>query len=515
MSEDDITAFHGTGTERETADREGSNETLLSLSALGTKSGSSRALAPDLLRGLLAVIMLFGHTATVLHTWPHGTGRILEADGQVVKEWTFTTAYIVRTLTHLCAAGFTFLLGMGVVYHGQSRTRLGWKSTQLVYYYVVRCVLLTAVTVVLGLVTSAGQLWFMNAVLFSLAVDYLLTGLLWLALDKVAALPTPFFTAVRMGRESAGDDETRSRNNDEERLTQPLLRQRRVTCPTDYVSYCTSMSWHVHNLVLLILSFVTIFWNIWLSDNNGMCERAIAASTTTSPTNYAIRVWFWVIMDVDAHVVSGYPPMAWLSFSILGMLYGRLVTARSWSRWTFFFAHSLSSILFSALFVATRTFEFGNLSTGCLQTPEQDANPAQNPYLRSVKSFFYVVKHPPDVAYWALTMAANLALLAIFNAISPSIAKRFTLLLDLGKSALFFYVAHLVLIFGVGPVLIAMLGEKTDIPEPMDPSRTEGIASLPVYFGCSILLLGVLWPICRWYSTFKSKKGADSLWRFF
>ncbi|KAJ2990560.1 hypothetical protein NUW58_g2886 [Xylaria curta] len=540
MRGDDTAAIDGTGVEWETADREGPNETLLScqcqsplqynialasdrdnrlapttISALETKSGSTRALAPDLLRGLLAIIMLFGHTATVLHTWAHGTGRTLEADGHVVKEWAFNTAYVVRTLTHLCASGFTFLLGMGVVYLGQSRRKLGWKSTQLVRYYALRCIVLTAVTVVLGLVTSAGQLWFMNAVLFSLAVDYLLTGLLWLAIDKGAALSMHFFLRARRGRDAAEVDETISRDSNEEHLTQPLLQQRKMTRPADCASYGTCMSWNIHNMLLLILSVVAIFWNIWLSDNDGMCELSITTTTATSPTNPIIRVWFWVIIDVDSHVVSGYPPLAWLSFAILGMLYGRLVTARPWTRKTSVFAHSFSAIFFSFLFVLTRIFEFGNLSTGCLQTPEQDANPSQNPYLISPQSFFYVVKYPPDVAYWTLTMAANLALLAVFDAIPPSITGRFTILLDFGTSALFFYVAHLLLLFGAAPVLIVIFGQKTGIPEPMDPNKTKGTDSLPVYFGVSALMTLVLWPICRWYSTFKSKKRTDSLWRFF
>lgn len=133
-----------------------------------SKPASTRVLAPDLLRGLLALIMLFAHTANVLHTWSHGTGLVLGSDGQIVQGWSSTPAYIARTLTHLCASGFTFLLSMGVVFLGRSRKKLGWTSLQLVWHFAVRCIALTAVTVVLGLVTSGGRIWFMNAVLFLL-----------------------------------------------------------------------------------------------------------------------------------------------------------------------------------------------------------------------------------------------------------------------------------------------------------------------------------------------------------
>lgn len=69
----------------------------------------ARALAPDLLRGLLMVIMAMDHLSIFLNSWKHGTGRASEADGFVVTKWNRTAGYIVRTMTHLCGSGFTFL----------------------------------------------------------------------------------------------------------------------------------------------------------------------------------------------------------------------------------------------------------------------------------------------------------------------------------------------------------------------------------------------------------------------
>ncbi|KAG5985900.1 hypothetical protein E4U43_005807 [Claviceps pusilla] len=490
----------------------------------GGKSGGARVLAPDLTRGLLMMIMTLDHASLSLHIWQHGTGRDSEQDGRVITRWNYTTAYIVRTLTHLCAPGFTFLLGMGVVYLGRSRTKLGWGSARLARYFAVRCVVLTVVTAVLGLIVTGGKVYFMNAVLFALAVDYLLAGLLWLAMDKTEALLTRILarTSTRKSwlvgssnQAAAGEDA------DDESIMQPLLRERREadTSSEAYIS-----SWSIHNAVLLVFGAIAIFWNIWLSDDGGECKSSLSAASTsaasaavtvTSPTNPFLRIWFWVMMQPGSRIMSGFPPMAWLSFALFGMLYGRIMTARSWTRQAAVLAHLFAAMVFAIVFVLTRVLEFGNLSTGCLRTPDQDAHPTRNPYLASPASFFYIVKYPPDVAFFAFTMAGTLLLLALFTAIPPRIAKRMSMLLDFGTSALFFYVAHMLLLFPLGAVVVMLFGHDTGVPDPMNPGQSRGVDNLFGYFAFWALVILLMRPLCAWYSRFKSTKGADSIWRFF
>ncbi|KAG5949033.1 hypothetical protein E4U53_006046 [Claviceps sorghi] len=484
----------------------------------GGASGGARVLAPDLTRGLLMMIMALDHTALFLHTWQHGTGRDSEADGQIVTSWNFTTAYIVRTLTHLCAPGFTFLLGMGVVYLGRSRTSLGWTAARLARYFAVRCVVLTVVTVVFGLVVTGGKVYFLNMVLFALAVDYLLAGLLWLAMNKTEASLARFLrTLVRtrkswlLGSSDEAAGEAAAEAADDESIMQPLLRERR-TADASYEAY---VSWSIHNAVLLALSAVTIFWNVWLSDGGGKCKSSVSAAAVASPAHPFLRIWFWVTNQPGSRVASSFPPMAWLSFAILGILYGRIITARSWTRQAVVVAHVSAALFFTILFVLTRVLQFGNLSTGCLQTPDQDAHPSQNPYLASPASFFYIVKYPPDLAYFAFTMAGILLILAGFTAVPPHAAKRMSMLLDFGTSALFFYVVHILVLLLLSTVVVAMFGHDTGLPGPMDPDDTKGVDSLFGYFGFWALVMLVMWPVCAWYSRFKSTKGADSIWRVF
>ncbi|KAG6006906.1 hypothetical protein E4U21_006625 [Claviceps maximensis] len=476
----------------------------------GAKSGGARVLAPDLTRGLLMVLMGLDHAVMILHTWHHGTGRAPEEDGQVITRWNTTLVYIVRTLTHLCTPGFTFLLGMGVVFLGRSRTNLGWTPARLARYFVVRCVVLTVLTVPTGLFVTGGKIYFMNAVLFSLAVDYLLAGLLWMAMNKTESLLTRILVR-KTSNEGVSDDAA-----DDESIMQPLLGERGETD----ISHEAYISWSVHNAALLVLAAITIFWNIWFSDNGGECKSSPTASTSvtvtnTSPTNPLLRIWFWTLTRPDLHIISGFPPMAWLSFAILGILYGRLTTAGSWPRQTVVLAHLCAAIVFAILFVLTRVLQFGNLSTGCLRTPDQDAHPSQNPYLASPASFFYIIKHPPDVAFFGFTMAGIMLILALFTALPLRVAKRLSMLLSFGTSALFFYVVHMLALYFPGILVVALFGHDTGVPDPLDPSLTRGVDNLFGYFAFWALVTLAMWPMCAWYSRFKSTKGADSIWRLF
>lgn len=489
----------------------------------------ARVLAPDLLRGLLMIIMAMDHVSVSFGFWEHGTGRVGEQDGAVVERWNFPTAFVVRTLTHLCGPGFTFLLGMGIVYLGNARVKIGWGAGKLIRYFAVRMVVLTALCVLFGVTFTLGAVWFVNPVVFALGVDYFLVGLLWLAMSKTEPLlASAISLAVRDEPEVTDESPT-----DEEA---PLFDRPR----TKSRAGAETISWHIHNAFLAILTLVTIFWNIWMSENGGHCISSASSPNTyagltsaapldilkvapgiqlqSQPTHPLLKIWFWPVMGEDSikyGMMSGFPPMAWISFAILGLLYGRLVYGRSWTRLTTM-AHALAGAAFMLIFVMTRVFRFGNLSEGCLHTPEHDkANRHVNPYLVSPQSFLYIIKYPPDVAYWAATLSVNFLLLALFGALPLRLAKRMTLLLDLGGAALFFYVAHMYLIMALAVVMLPIFGHKPDkgVPNPM--GGTKVMTNLYAYFAIWAFVIAVMWPSCRWYGRFKSTKGADSLWRFF
>lgn len=373
-----------------------------------TSSRASRALAPDLLRGLILPLMSLDHAALFLGAWLHGTPKQSESAGTVFTRWNFTTAYISRTITHLCAPGFFFLMGMGCVYFHRSRVRIGWSSGRMTRHFVVRAVALTLVSEVMGETLMWGRhILVINIVLIGLAVDYLLTGLLCLGVDRTeAALAKWLDQWLRTEPKHGNRAETR-----------PLLSTGggEEPCSITPSTRSHSTSFWLHNALLLLLSYISIFWNVWLSPTGGRCAStslepswlphhqvpidllALVDTSTDQPRvapSSHLGPWFdfWFYPVQNSYVMSGFPPLAWLSFCVFGMLYARVMLHKRWTPKAVAAWNLSVAVVLAALFVGTRLLHFGNLSEDCLRIGGQQVPDGANQYLISVKSFFYITK---------------------------------------------------------------------------------------------------------------------------
>ncbi|KUI54387.1 hypothetical protein VP1G_01791 [Cytospora mali] len=499
---------HHHGTTHMTYGSVSDDEVESSLHITTSTKSTTRGLAPDLLRGLLMVLMALDHNTLALNPWEPETAIDGEVDsGEPVHEWNRPVAYAVRSLTHLCAPGFIFLLCAGTVYFSRSRKAIGWSSWRMTWHFLQRAVLLTLLCVPLGLVLTLGKAWFLNLVLFALAVDYLVAGLLFLVISKTEE--SLAFGLLRVLPDAKGDD-----------AREPLLADRRGEediAPDLKIMRAADISWHVHNALLLALAVVTVWWNIWLSPSGGHCkvDSSVADLAVVGlPKSNWFRVWFYPF-KADG-VVSELPPLAWLSFAFLGLLYGRVVLARPWTKTALTIGNTLTGIAFSVVFVLTRVLQFGNLPNGCLHLPKGPAHPDANPYLSSWSSFFYVVKYPPDVAFWAYSLGSNFVLLVFLGIIPVAVA--LTLLNPLlvyGTSALFFYVVHLVLLFLSRLVWLPLMGHDMGWKDRWTGEGAVGVDKMWVYWLNWALVLVVMYPLCRWYGSFKKTRGPDSIWRFF
>lgn len=402
-------------------------------------TASSRALAPDMLRGVILPLMSLDHAALFMGAWLHGTPKQSESAGTVFSHWNFTTAYVSRTLTHLCAPGFFFLMGMGCVYFHRSRATMGWSSSRMARHFVVRAVALTAVSEVLGeSLMWQRHIWVINIVLIGLAVDYLLTGLLCLAVDQTEKVVAKQLKRWLEAKQN-GDEETRPLLSNAGARVEEL----RTTASTR----SHSISFWLHNAVLLLATYTTIFWNIWLSPSGGHCPSTslltassssttheqmpieLLALTTTDqpstafPPSSHLGAWFdfWFYPVQNPYVMSGFPPLAWISFCLFGMLYARVMLYKRWTpRAVAAWNLGVAAVL-AALFVATRLLHFGNLSEGCLRIVEQGSRGMRgNQYLMSIKSFFYITKVCSGT-FMAVTGYENLIVVSFSqNSIRPA-----------------------------------------------------------------------------------------------
>ncbi|KAL8989692.1 MAG: hypothetical protein Q9169_008304, partial [Polycauliona sp. 2 TL-2023] len=287
---------------------------------------SPRALSPDLLRGLLMVLQAIDHCSVSQGAWRHGVALESEADGTIVTGWNHPVPWVARMLTHLCAPGFMFLLGMGVVYFGRSRSKLGWTSWQMVKHFAIRAFVLAAVNEVLfTLPFGRGRIIILNIVLLALAVNYLLAGLLWLVINASEQALSTLLESIY----ASSDDEAE----------EPLLPNEEPQSPLKPISiWATRFSWHFHNLILLALAIISIAWNHWLSPHRGHCPLNTPPnySGPTLPNSTTLGPWFdfWFLSVQYKRVISPFPPLAWLSPAILGLLYGRIILSRPWKPYT-------------------------------------------------------------------------------------------------------------------------------------------------------------------------------------
>ncbi|KAK7742011.1 hypothetical protein SLS53_004595 [Cytospora paraplurivora] len=468
----------------------------------------TRDLAPDLLRGLLLVLLALYHNTLALNPWEAETAIGGETDnGEPVSAWNRPVAYAVRSLTHLSAPGLIFLLSTGIVYFGRSRKAIGWSAGTMAWHLLQRAVVVTLICVLLGLVLTLGKVWFLNLVLFALAVTYLLAGVIFLVISRTEE--SLAFGLLKILPDAKEDG-----------AREPLLgscRGEEDIAPDVKIMRAADISWHLHNAFLLVLAVVTIWWNIWLSPTGGHCKADSSNADLDAmglPQSNWFGIWFYPLKE--DRVVSAFPPLAWLSFALLGLLYGRVILARPWTKTVLATGNALTGLAFSVIFVLTRVLRFGNLSKGCLQMPEHASNPDANPYLASWSSFFYLVKSPPEFAFWAYALGSNFLLLAFFDVLPVAVA--LTVLNPIvvyGTSALFFYVTHLVLLFLSRLVWLPLKGHNMGWKDPITGDEAKGVDTLWIYWLNWALVLAVMYPLCKLYGSYKKTKGPDSIWRFF
>jgi uncharacterized membrane protein len=140
----------------------------------------ARLFAVDALRGLLMALMALDH-ANLFIAQQHSSGEYWGGKFPVYKD---ALSFLVRWVTHLCAPGFFFLLGVGMSLLARARRRQGWSDWAVVRHFVLRGLLLVAMQLLV--INRAWELspggWGIQiyvGVLFALGSTMILGSLLW------------------------------------------------------------------------------------------------------------------------------------------------------------------------------------------------------------------------------------------------------------------------------------------------------------------------------------------------
>lgn len=176
-----------------------------------------------------------------------------------------------------------------------------------------------------------------------------------------------------------------------------------------------------------------------------------------------------------------YPVMPWLAMMILGWVFGQYILSKQSDLWSTQRLLMISGGIALLLFIGIRGLD----SYGTMFMPLEG---------NTLVQWLHVSKYPPSLAYTALElglMALILAMLIRLEALVRVAPNEPVLLF--GQTALFFYLAH----FGV----LAMLSVFFE---------RGGLAQA---YLIAILVLVILYPICRYYRTIKWRN-PKSLLRF-
>lgn len=152
-----------------------------------------------------------------------------------------------------------------------------------------------------------------------------------------------------------------------------------------------------------------------------------------------------------------------------------------------------------ALFVLLRYFNlYGN---------PRDWAPKQDVFL-SFLSFLNVNKYPPSLLYLCVTLGIALLLLPLLEVIKNGFTRRISVF---GRTAFFYYILHLYLVHLIATIAFFMRGEHT-VQEAILSMQTlpfmfvmpgEGYG-LGIVYLVWILVVLVLYPICKWYDRYKT-----------
>lgn len=155
------------------------------------KKSHGRIVSIDALRGLIMILMALDHANMILSNGSSG-----EFWGGPLPRFSSMGAFWVRYVTHLCAPGFFFLMGVGMVYFSHSRKERGWTESQIQNVFLRRGFFIIIVHFALSFLFAVpemlqGQWGIVFNVLYILGLSMIAGG--WLLSRRIAILASLAF----------------------------------------------------------------------------------------------------------------------------------------------------------------------------------------------------------------------------------------------------------------------------------------------------------------------------------
>jgi uncharacterized membrane protein len=213
------------------------------------------------------------------------------------------------------------------------------------------------------------------------------------------------------------------------------------------------------------------------------------------PSVFGAAAPLWAVLHVQQPIGIGfvhYPLIPWVGVMALGYALGGLFELEAAQR------RALLLTLGGAMIVAFVALRLANVYG--------DPHPwaPQSTLAFTVLSFLNVHKYPPSLLYLLMTLGPALVLLAVFESRRGAVAQ---VLQVFGRVPLFFYVLHIVLAHALAGLAALWAGYGTSVLTGFffDFPREWGYG-LPVVYGMWLVVLALLYPLCRWFGEIKRRR---------
>ena len=196
-------------------------------------------------------------------------------------------------------------------------------------------------------------------------------------------------------------------------------------------------------------------------------------------------------LDPQHLVVVGYAVIPWLGVMAAGYGFGELLERPDRRRWVAGLGVALT-LAFIALRLVNR---YG----------DPEAWSRQSSPLFTVFSFVNCTKYPPSLDYVLMTLGPALMLLSLLERVEWKPIEIF------GRVPLFYYVLHIYLLHAIGLIPALLHHGMGVLPMGVFGVPSDGGIGLPATYAIWIAAVLALYPLCRWYAGFKSRR-RDLVW---
>lgn len=505
-------------------------------SSSGNVKGA-RLEALDLFRGLIMMIMAWDHSKDIFVnvTQKGAEGWQGEAANWNNSFWFF----FARAVSDICAPGFFFTMGIGMVLFTFSRLKKQMSLKNIISHFVQRSFILFICGRLVNVSFSLPRL---AALLYGNEIPMLPIG----NEDGVLSLEKPLTLILFL---LIGVFETMTA------LFMVMLVCSLTFLPLFFYLNSTkklhatkilALSWILFALFCAISNIVIVYYQFGdPMDQNKTHSTVFPGRFYNASTIYEVLIRFLLIPGAFiTYGFAAYPLIPWISPTILGMGYGFMfhdamtgsrqekngvaetaevgIGARIARVYRHFARVGVCLLL---LFVLMRLF--GGRVGNYRGWPRGDGDSSKGDLydVNPVIEFLYTCKYPPSPAYLLLTLGVNLLLISCFQFLSSTYGTAQSrvwsaineVLLSFGRSPLFFYVAHLFLIGSICTILGILFGKFVPGEETQkhinenDLGFRVSVMAYNLFLWIPVLI--VLFPMCKRYGEFKRSQPINSWWR--